>query len=79
LNKCGLPQTVDRDRAALAYSFRLTVQRSREPGASLPNRGEALERIRLRDADGAYASMARLLDIAILDLGLSSIPPRIPR
>ena len=65
--------------AALAYSFRLTIQRAREPGASLPNHGEVLKRIRLRDADGAYASMARLLDIAIVDLGLSSIPPRIRR
>jgi GntR family galactonate operon transcriptional repressor len=65
--------------AALAYSFRLTIQRAREPGASLPNHGEVIQRIRLRDADGAYASMARLLDIAVVDLGLSSIPPRMPR
>jgi GntR family transcriptional regulator, galactonate operon transcriptional repressor len=65
--------------AALAYSFRLTMERAREPGASLPNHGEVIERIRLRDADGAYASMARLLDIAIIDLGLSSIPPQVPQ
>jgi GntR family transcriptional regulator, galactonate operon transcriptional repressor len=65
--------------AALAYSFRLTMERAREPGASLPNHGEVIERIRLRDADGAYASMARLLDIAIIDLGLSSIPPQAPQ
>lgn len=59
--------------AALAYSFRLTTERAREPGASLPNHGEVIERIRARDGDGAYASMARLLNIAIIDLGLSSI------
>jgi GntR family galactonate operon transcriptional repressor len=56
--------------AALAYSFRLTIARAREPGASLPNHGEVIERIRLRDAEGAYASMARLLNIAIVDLGI---------
>jgi GntR family transcriptional regulator, galactonate operon transcriptional repressor len=57
--------------AALAYSFRLTVDRAKEPGASLPNHGEVIDRIRDRDGDGAYASMSRLLDIAIIDLGLS--------
>lgn len=57
--------------AALAYSFRITIERAREPGASLPNHGEVIERIRMRDADGAYASMARLLNIAIVDLGLT--------
>ena len=57
--------------AALAYSFRLTVERAQEPGASLPNHGEVIDRIRDRDPDGAYACMARLLDIAIVDLGLS--------
>lgn len=56
--------------AALAYSFRLTIERAREPGASLPNHGEVIERIRSRDAEGAYASMARLLNIAVVDLGL---------
>jgi len=59
--------------AALAYSFRLTIARAREPGASLPNHGEVIERIRMRDSDGAFASMSRLLNIAIVDLGLSSI------
>lgn len=57
--------------AALAYSFRLTISRAREPGASLPNHGEVIECIRLRDSKGAYASMARLLNIAIVDLGLT--------
>ncbi len=56
---------------ALAYSFRLTIHRAREPGASLANHGEVLDRIRARDPEGAYSSMARLLDIAIVDLGLS--------
>lgn len=56
--------------AALAYSFRLSISRAREPGASLPNHGEVIERIRLRDSEGAYASMARLLNIAIVDLGI---------
>lgn len=59
--------------AALAYSFRLTIERAREPGASLPNHGEVIERIRMRDSDGAFASMSRLLNIAIVDLGLSPI------
>ncbi|MCD7059558.1 FadR/GntR family transcriptional regulator [Pelagibacterium xiamenense] len=58
--------------AALAYSFRLTIERAREPGASLPNHGEVIERIRARDTEGAYASMSRLLNIAIVDLGLSA-------
>ncbi|MFC0008529.1 FadR/GntR family transcriptional regulator [Devosia nitrariae] len=56
--------------AALAYSFRMTVERAREPGASLPNHGEVIERIRERDSEGAAASMARLLRIAVIDLGL---------
>jgi DNA-binding FadR family transcriptional regulator len=64
--------------AALAYGFRLTIERAHEPGASLPNHGEVIEHIRARDGDAAHASMARLLDIAIIDLGLSSIP-RNPR
>lgn len=57
--------------AALAYSFRLTIDRAREPGSSLPNHLEVIEFIRRRDPDGAYTAMARLLDIAIIDLGLS--------
>ncbi|GHA21905.1 transcriptional regulator [Devosia pacifica] len=57
---------------ALAYSFRVTMERAREPGASLPNHGEVIERIRARDAEGAFASMSRLLNIAVVDLGLGS-------
>jgi GntR family galactonate operon transcriptional repressor len=57
--------------AALAYSFRMTIERAQEPGASLPNHGEVIDRIRDRDADGAHASMVRLLNIAVVDLGLS--------
>ncbi len=57
--------------AALAYSFRITVDRARDPGASLSNHGEVVDLIRARDSSAAYAAMARLLDIAILDLGLS--------
>lgn len=56
--------------AALAYSFRLTMARAREPGSSLPNHGEVIERIRVRDSEGAFASMSRLLSIAVIDLGL---------
>lgn len=56
--------------AALAYSFRLTISRAREPGASLPNHGEVIERIRLRDSVGAFEAMTRLLNIAIVDVGL---------
>ncbi len=56
--------------AALAYSFRLTISRAREPGASLPNHGEVIERIRMRDSVGAFESMTRLLNIAIVDVGL---------
>jgi GntR family transcriptional regulator, galactonate operon transcriptional repressor len=51
--------------AALAYSFRIT---SRELGHALPIHREVMERIRMRDADGASAAMLRLLDIAIRDL-----------
>lgn len=61
--------------AALTYSFRLTISRAREPGASLPNHGEVIERIRLRDSEGAHASMARLLNIAIVDLGIGRAVP----
>jgi GntR family transcriptional regulator, galactonate operon transcriptional repressor len=72
--------------AALAYSFRLTIERAREPGASLPNHGEVIERVRARDGDGAYSSMSRLLNIAVVDLGLSqfrhgggeNLPPPAP-
>ena len=56
---------------ALAYSFRMTIERAHEPGASLPNHGEVIDRIRIRDVEGAHASMSRLLDIAVIDLGLS--------
>lgn len=56
--------------AALAYSFRLTISRAREPGASLPNHGEVIERIRMRDSIGAFEAMTRLLNIAIVDVGL---------
>ncbi|MDR3472122.1 MAG: FadR/GntR family transcriptional regulator [Devosia sp.] len=58
---------------ALAYSFRLTIQRAREPGASLPNHGEVIDCIKRRDPEAAYAAMSRLLNIAIVDLGLSTI------
>lgn len=56
---------------ALAYSFRLTTERARDPGASIANHGEVIVCIRERDPAGAYAAMERLLDIAIIDLGLS--------
>ncbi len=72
-----LPAIVQTIGAALAYSFRLTISRAREPGASLPNHGEVIERIRLRDSEGAYASMARLLNIAIVDLGIAQSISRI--
>jgi GntR family transcriptional regulator, galactonate operon transcriptional repressor len=64
-----LSTTID---AALAYSFRLSVERSRDPGSSLANHGEVIERIRARDTEGAYAAMSRLLNIAVIDLGLSN-------
>lgn len=56
--------------AALGYSFRLTISRAKEPGSSLPNHGEVIERIRMRDSVGAFESMTRLLNIAIVDVGL---------
>ena len=56
--------------AALAYSFRLTMTHSREPGASLPNHGEVINRIRERDSIGAFEAMTKLLDIAAIDAGL---------
>lgn len=52
--------------AALAYSFHVTT---RELGHALPIHGEVLERIRMRDADGASDAMLRLLDVAKRDLG----------
>lgn len=51
--------------AALAYSFSITL---RELGHALPVHGEVLEHIRMRDAEGAAATMHRLLDVAISDL-----------
>ena len=57
--------------AALAYSFRVTSQRAQDLKPSLDNHGEVVERIRMRDPEGAQASMSHLLDIAITDLGLS--------
>ena len=51
--------------AALAYSFHITA---RELGHALPVHGEVLERIRMRDADGASAAVFRLLDVALHDL-----------
>lgn len=57
--------------AALAYSFRLTIARAREPGASLALHGEVIDKIRSHDSEGAAAVMARLLNIAVVDLGLS--------
>lgn len=56
--------------AALAYSFQLTISRAREPGASLPIHGEVIERIRMRDSAGAFESMTKLLNVAIVDVGL---------
>jgi DNA-binding FadR family transcriptional regulator len=51
--------------AALAYSFRVTA---RELGHALPIHGEVMERIRMRDPEGASAAMLQLLDVAIRDL-----------
>lgn len=59
--------------AALAYSFRLTIARAREPGASLSLHGEVIDRIRMRDSEGAFAMMTQLLNIAVVDLGLSPV------
>jgi len=58
--------------AALAYSFRLTIARAHEPGASLSMHGEVIDRVRMRDSEGAFATMTQLLNIAVVDLGLSS-------
>lgn len=65
-------QLSDTIGAALGYSFRITISRSNEPGSSLPLHGEVIECIRRRDATGAQAAMTRLLDIAVLDLGIGS-------
>jgi DNA-binding FadR family transcriptional regulator len=51
--------------AALASSFQITA---RELGHALPVHGEVLERIRMRDPDGASGAMHRLLEVAINDL-----------
>ncbi|MCX5496133.1 FadR/GntR family transcriptional regulator [Kaistia dalseonensis] len=60
--------------AALAYSFRMTIQRAREPGGSLALHGDVVERIRARDTDGAQDVMIRLLNLAVVDLGLANRP-----
>jgi GntR family transcriptional regulator, galactonate operon transcriptional repressor len=54
--------------AALAYSFRITSRRSPDLKVSLAKHGEVMERIRMRDADGAGAAMLALLEVAIRDL-----------
>ncbi|HET7559434.1 MAG TPA: FCD domain-containing protein, partial [Limnochordia bacterium] len=54
---------------ALLYSFRMTIERAQEPGASLPNHGDVLDCIRARDGAGAFSAMSRLLDRALIDLG----------
>ncbi|EAR51864.1 putative transcriptional regulator protein [Oceanicola granulosus HTCC2516] len=58
--------------AALGYSFKLTTSRSQDPGGSLGLHGEVLEHIRNRDPLAAQTTMARLLDIAVMDLGVGS-------
>jgi GntR family transcriptional regulator, galactonate operon transcriptional repressor len=57
--------------AALGYSFRMTIARSREPGKSLAMHGEVISAILARDPALAQETMTRLLNIAVLDLGLS--------
>jgi DNA-binding FadR family transcriptional regulator len=54
--------------AALAYSFRITSQYGPDLAHSLGSHGEVLERVRMRDAEGAGGAMLRLLDVAIGDL-----------
>lgn len=56
---------------ALGYAFRMTIARSREPGGSLAMHGEVIAAILARDPALAQEAMTRLLNIAILDLGLS--------
>jgi DNA-binding FadR family transcriptional regulator len=56
--------------AALAYSFRVSTGQTRSPAHSLPYHRDVVERIRLRDPEGAHSSMSRLLDIAAIDLAL---------
>lgn len=56
--------------AALSYSFRISTGQARSPAHSLPYHREVVERIRLRDPEGAHSSMSRLLDIAAIDLAL---------
>jgi GntR family transcriptional regulator, galactonate operon transcriptional repressor len=58
--------------AALGYAFRMTIARSREPGKSLAMHGEVIAAILARDPALAQETMSRLLNIAVLDLGLTS-------
>jgi GntR family galactonate operon transcriptional repressor len=51
--------------AALTFFFRVTP---RDLGRALPLHGEIMELIRVRDAKGAEAAMARLLDVALDDV-----------
>jgi GntR family transcriptional regulator, galactonate operon transcriptional repressor len=57
--------------AALGYAFRMTIARSQEPGKSLAMHGEVIDAILARDPQLAHEAMTRLLNIAVLDLGLS--------
>lgn len=56
--------------AALAYSFSLSAANAHDPSATLNIHGEIVERICLRDEEGAYQATVRLLEIAAFDLGL---------
>jgi len=46
---------------ALEYAFRANAKRGRRPGESIDDHAAVLERIRVRDADGASEALARLL------------------
>lgn len=54
--------------AALAYSFRVTSRRGPDLGVAIGYHGEVMERIRMRDPEGARAAMLVLLEGTIRDL-----------
>jgi GntR family transcriptional regulator, galactonate operon transcriptional repressor len=65
-----LQQLIGTINAALVHGFRLTNHLMRSQQKALSAHADVLERIRLRDPDGARRAMLHLLTIALEDLTL---------